>query len=171
MFYLMLASAPVFFVFFIQGVFTSKGAGTAFTRFGLLLVAYEMLKNNILWGYGIISTIPTFERLKIASSVLDQNNTPHNSFLYLILQIGILAVIPITIVVLSVFLKTTKKVINKGTDPLLLISYCVCFSMIFKNMFEDLLVYPEYFLYNIFWVFWGLMILVNKQVNTKKVNI
>lgn len=159
---LILLFLPIVTFFFIYDFFLLKGTGTLFTRAGILATTIEMLRGptaNLLWGYGIVSTTEIFESIKISLKVPDLNNVPHNIILYSILQFGLIPTIPITIFVfkktISFFIAFFK---DKCTEYQIL-SYSIIIFLVFKNMGEDLLIFPDFVLYYLFLVFWGISFL------------
>jgi len=160
-FYAMLAIIPGLIYFVLLGFLTSKGASTAIGRVGLLATTIEMFtssSNGQMWGYGTTSTIEIFERTKYSLKVTDLNNVPHNFIMYFILQFGLFVTVPLFLFIFRIFGKAASRIFKMTGDPVLVMSAAVCYSIVSKNMFEDLLFFPEFILFHLFLIFFGFMI-------------
>jgi hypothetical protein len=163
---------PVASAVAISDFFTSKGTVTAVGRLGLIATTLEMLnssKQGALWGFGTISTIPIFNSFKVALGVFDQNNVPHNVFIFYILQFGLISFIPLFIYLMKLFVTSAFKFVRNKADDYLVLSFAVCFPMLVKNMFEDLVFFPEFILFYLFLFFLGVMNISNNRQNVVKI--
>lgn len=157
------------FNFIMTHFITIKGATTVISRFGLLSVAIEMLRSStmsLLWGYGTISTITIFEQVKIYFGVFDVNNNPHNIFIFYVLQFGLISAIPLFVYLFIIIIKSSVKFFKKNPNKIFLTSFSICLSLLFKNLFEDELILPQYFQYNLFLIFLGIMIYLSNKKNS-----
>lgn len=165
LFYSSVILLPIIIIFSISTFFTSKGAGTAIGRLGLLATTIEMFNSSrtgTLWGFGTLSAETIFEKIKISLNVPDENNVPHNVFVYFILQFGLITAIPLFIF----FFKTVFKSIirNFKTDNhILTLSIAICLSLVVKNLAEDLLFFPEFIIFHLFLIFFGFMVIITNR--------
>lgn len=163
-----LLSLPIASVFLIYDIFLSKGIGTIYSRMGILATTIEMLKgpvNNLLWGYGIVSTTKIFESIKISLSVTDLNNVPHNIILYSILQYGLIPTVPIVLFVFKKCIQFIYNFFKNRCNEYQILSYSIIIFLIFKNMGEDLLIFPDFLLYYLFLIFWGISFIKSDTIN------
>ena len=162
-FFISLLSLPVLLIYTLSGFLTSKGTSTAIGRIGLLATTIEMFNSSgigKLLGHGSYSTIKIFEKIKISLNVSDENNVPHNVLVYFVLQFGLLPAIPLFIFLFKTFYKSVKKLSQSKSKDVLSLSAAVCLSILFKNMGEDLLFFPEFILFHLFLVFFGFILIV-----------
>jgi len=160
---------PIASAFFFSNIVTVKGAGTIFGRIGLLYTAYEMIRSSttgLLWGFGTISTMKIIETVKLSLGVNDANNNPHNIFLFFILQFGLVCAAPLFTYFLIVLIRTIKNLFSNKQNRILLMCACVCFSLIFKNSFEDEIMFVQYYQYHFFMLFLGLIIILTNKKNS-----
>ncbi|KXK03201.1 MAG: hypothetical protein UZ04_CHB001001601 [Chlorobi bacterium OLB4] len=147
--------------FAITQFFTTKGAITILGRLGLLETSFVMMSDNIklLFGYGGSRTREIFEGVKFSLGVIDLNNNPHNIILFSILMYGLLFTITSTILIFKYYYKALMLVLKKNADNLTVLSFSLCTGIFVKNMGEDLLLFPEFFMWYLFLIFFGILLI------------
>lgn len=155
----------------IWGFATAKDGSSMFTRFQVLYVAYDMMFNygtaKLLWGYGVIKNVEVFQG--ILTYTFGDSRTemgPHNFIFTLGIQFGIIlavtSVIFITLLLVKAFFIKMKQV---GLDSYqrINLSISIVMGLLIQCLFEDLIVYPEFFAMPIILIFSGyLYYYVNK---------
>lgn len=147
--------------FIIANFFTTKGSITVLGRIGLVETAFEMYKDNthLLFGYGGISTKLIYENVKYSLGVTDLNNSPHNIILYSILLYGLFFTVALFIFFLKYYFNSLYYFFRYKVSELAILSLSVCSGLLFKNMGEDLLFFQEFFMWYLFLIFFGFMII------------
>lgn len=156
--------------YFIANFFTSKGSLTILGRFGLAETAFEMYNKsmNFLFGYGGISTREIFENVKFSLGVLDPNNNPHNIILFSILLYGIFFSLALFGFFFKYYLKSVVLFFKSNVSDLFVLSFSICTGMFLKNMAEDLLFMPEFFMWYLFLIFFGFLFIESKKFSSEK---
>lgn len=157
-------------IYYIFQFTTEKGAGTVLGRVGLLFSAFEMIsssKEGMLWGFGISSYSPIYETFKSSLWVSDIHNYPHNSIVFLVLRFGVVFTVSLIIFILyhlSIAIKNLL-LLKINLDYTLCLS--ICSTVLVQSILEDFILFPEYYLFHFFLVFFGLLVLYNKNEKSK----
>lgn len=142
--------------------FATKGGVSSISRLLLYFTAYDMITTNLntfLWGYGVFHSLELFVVEKLFFGSLEMVVDPHNFILLLGIQFGMMVTILfITFsiwVMISSFVK--RKSLSEPVRNYLTLSLTICISFLVQNLFEDIMVYPEYFVFLIYLIFLGFM--------------
>lgn len=156
--------------FLVANFFSSKGSLTVFGRVGLLQTALEMFKDDthFLFGYGGIITKKVFEDTKFSIGVGDLNNSPHNIILYSILLYGVFFTVSLFIYFLKYYFASLKDFLKYNVSSLMVLSLSVVSGLFIKNMGEDLLFFQDAFMWYLFLVFFGFLMIEVSQIRNKK---
>jgi len=153
----------------ITTIFLTKGTATVLSRLSLYLVAFEMMQSSLigfLFGFGIETNYLIFHKIKIANSVIDMHDYPHNSYIFFILQFG---VIPLALTLLSFLIllyKVFSLILKKKGDNQIYLSLSIVLSVAIYALFEDFFLFPENFMYHFVWLFLGILYVKIKSNNT-----
>lgn len=149
------------FSFIIANFFSTKGSITVLGRIGLVETAFEMFKStsHFLFGYGGITTRKVFEDVKLSLSVGDLNNNPHNIILYSILLYGIIFSSALYLFYFKYYFRSFIIFFKNKTSDLFILSLAVCSGIFIKNMGEDLLFFQEFFMWYLFLIFFGFIVI------------
>ena len=136
------------------------------SSYGRLLLAITAVNlilessSSMLWGYGVINGVELFRDEKSFFGSFEFVDDPHNFILLLGIQFGMV----VTILVVSIIIFIYAKVIMLDKSKLssnkllnLYLSISVSTGLLINNMFEDILVYPEYYIMPVFLLFFGYM--------------
>lgn len=145
---------------------TVKG-GSNLSRIGLLYAAFEMLKSSsdgFLWGFGTVSVFTKFELVKASlGGLFDPVNYPHNFILFYIMQFGIISLIPLIYFIGKYLFKSVKCIFKKVENrDEIIIYFTIVFSILMQSLVEDTILFPHFFVFPIFLVFFGML---RKNVN------
>lgn len=161
--------AFVLMFFLVIGDFlASKGGLSSVSRLLLFYTAFDMITSGtgpFLWGYGIIKSLEIFtvERLFFGSfeNVID----PHNFILLLGIQFGMVMTFVYILFITTILISAQlyKKYLSPEKRRLSELSFSLIIGLLIQNMFEDIIVYPEFFLFPIFLVFLGYL---NNSMNS-----
>lgn len=167
---LIMAPIVVFIIPFTLGIFKTKGYGSFFSRFSLLIPAYIMLtsdKIKLLWGYGYATAFEEYQKNMLIYDPLDSSsltkeiiNNPHNSFISIILIFGLFFFILFIAFISVIFFKYLKQYIYKNNSHdrswhISIIS--MTFAQLTLGLFEGQLVQTGHFNLQPFLLFLGLM--------------
>jgi len=158
-FFLILPVIAFLVVKFIS-LMSLKG-GSTFARLGLIYAAFEMLKSSnqgLMWGFGTISVFEKFEAFKSGiGEFFDPVNYPHNFILFYIMQFGLISLIPIFIYFSGYLIKSFKYLIkrNKFQNNYFVLFFTIFVTIFIQSLFEDTILFPQYFVYPMFLVFFG----------------
>lgn len=168
LFFTIIIIALISFSFIIANFFSTKGSMTIIGRIGLLETAFEMLKDTVhlLFGYGGITTKLVFENIKFSLSVGDPNNNPHNIILYSIILYGVIFSAALFLLFFKYYLKAFYTFIRSKPSDLFILSLAVCSGLFFKNMGEDLLFFQEFFMWYLFLIFFGFLVIEINSTDT-----
>ncbi len=138
----------------------AKGGFSSISRLLLYYTAFQMIIENsssMLFGYGVFRSLEIFVTEKLFTGSLEVVVDPHNMFLLLGIQFGLIITTMFTIFIIFVFILGTTRLnkVSKEHKNGLIISIAVIAGLLVQNQFEDILVYPEYFVYPIFLTFLG----------------
>jgi len=149
----------IIFTFVIDFVF-SKAASTM-SRGMLIVTAVNMVfsdSTHFLWGYGVFNAIDVFITEKIFSGNFENVVDPHNVILLLTIQFGALFTISVLISIIYLYIKAlivNKKLKSTSKKSKLNVCIAITLGLIVQNLFEDQIVYPEYFFMPVFLIFFG----------------
>lgn len=144
------------------------------SRYLLILSAIVMIfssQREMLWGNGIQNAFVVFEQTKSTLGSVDPVPNPHNVLLLMAMQFGLVLTATFLIFVLSTFLKTfyilRKPEMSERKTSINLCLALTC-AILIQNMFEDLLIFPEAFLFSFFIIFLGYLNYSVKDYNKIK---
>jgi len=147
--------------------------GSTFARAGLLYSAIIMLKSSLtgfLWGFGSISVFSEYSYHKqMLGGMFDPIDYPHNAYLFFIMQFGLLSFIPLTLIFLKYFYLNLRSIILKRNyDSTLYLVIAIFTSILGESIFEDTILFPNFFVYPLFLIFFGLFRIIINSEATKK---
>ncbi len=160
LFFMWLLLIAVALVFFLQPFLFGKGSASSVSRLGLLYSAIEMLKSSnvkLLFGFGIISVFEEFTNFKLQlGPLLEDVAYPHNSILFFVMQFGLIAFVP-TILFLSYILLRSVRILRDDLfgNKRFIIPFTIIVSILFQSLLEDTVLFPEFFVYHVFLIFFG----------------
>lgn len=157
--------------FVIANFFSTKGSATILGRIGLLETTFEMFNDTtkFLFGYGSVSTRIVFEKIKFMLGVTDPNNNPHNIILFAVLLHGIIFAAALFTLFFKYFFKSVKSFFKGRVSDIFLLSLSICSGLFLKNMAEDLLFFPEFFMWYLFLTFFGFLV-IEETKSTPNIN-
>ncbi len=136
---------------------------SSYGRLLLALTAVNMIiesGSSILWGYGVVNGVELFRDEKAFFGSYEFVDDPHNFILLLGIQFGmvvtVLVIAIITFVYAKVFMLDKARLSNERLLNLYL-SISISTGLLINNLFEDILVYPEYYIMPVFLMFFGYM--------------
>lgn len=141
----------------------SKGGYSAFSRVQVIYIAYNMITGNgvskFLWGYGVINNINVFQKeLTSSFGFYREEMGPHNFIMSLGIQFGMLVTFAVVLFVLLLLLKASllkKKKIQFEFTQRMNLSISIVTGILAECLFEDLVIYPEFFAMPLFLIFLG----------------
>jgi hypothetical protein len=140
--------------------FLAKGGFSSISRLLLYYTAFQMIIENVssmLFGYGVFRALEIFVTEKLFVGSLEVVVDPNNMLLLLAIQFGIIITIAFTSFIIFIFIIGISR-LNKLSPERksgLIISISLIADLFIQNQFEDILVYPEYFVYPVFLTFLG----------------
>lgn len=149
----------VILLFLFNFTTEEKGASTVIGRYSLLINGIETLKSNtsgMLLGYGINNNFKEFESNKPGLNVTEPHNYPHNSILFLSLEFGILTVIFILLYYLKFIITSIVAYFRNKLNIFSVLTFSVLISVSIQALFEDFVMFPEYYMFHLFLIFIGL---------------
>jgi len=147
----------------------AKGAGSSVSRLGLIYSAVEMLKSSktgFLFGFGTSSVFDIFQEFKFQlGPLLEDISYPHNFILFYIMQFGVLSLI----VLLFYFYRLIvffKRKLRSDFDKykFYLLPFVIVISVFFQSLLEDTILFPEFFVFNMYMTFLGILIYGRSQI-------
>jgi hypothetical protein len=173
MFFLTLICLVPLILYIIFNVASSKG-DSSYPRLLLAITAYDMIFNrgmtNMLWGYGIFNNIEVFVKDKYLFGSIEDVVDPHNVFLLLSIQFGILLTISVTILVLFLLIRIafkSKKFWSMEKKLRVQLCLSIICGLIAQNLLEDIVVYPEYYVMAFFLILFGYLYLAVYEKDEK----
>lgn len=153
---------PLFVVEFIK----YKGFMSFVSRFLLLIPAYYLMisdKTRLLWGYGASNATDMYVKYKVLYNVLEDVNSPHNSYISYILMYGLIFTAVFSFFVLYLLYKGFRfsnrlKDHNSKVVVAAFISICIAYLVI--NLFESHLAMAHLTMMHPFLIFLGLLFYV-----------
>lgn len=140
--------------------FATAKVDSSLTRMLLIMAAISIItqsRTTLLWGYGPVNALNTFMNEKVFYGDEPVPN-PHNLFLLLTMQFGLIftiiaTLIVVTLIVKGIILKFRNS--NFANDQGLNLSMTILISLTIQNLFEDVVVNPKYFFMPVFLIFAG----------------
>jgi len=147
---------------FAADFFASKGGLSSISRIVLYITAYDMIMTNtqtFLWGYGVFRSLELFFVEKLFYGSLEIVVDPHNFILLLGIQFGMVLTITFFAFIIYVLISSFRKRKSQETSirHLVELSFAIVIGLLVQNIFEDIMVYPEYFVFPLFLLFLGMM--------------
>ena len=163
------------FVLVISELLLFKGNSTLF-RALLMYTAYEMIiadQISFLWGYGVYNSIDVFKDEKIIFGNYERVPDPHNVFLLLGIQFGMIITLLVSLIFIIILVKSylslKKQTYTTQENQIIILSISICLGLFFQNQLEDIIVYPEYFVMPLFLIFLGLLYRFNNYSKLKEI--
>jgi hypothetical protein len=142
-----------------------KGGVSSFSRVLLFITAIDMITADtfhFLWGYGIINFYDTFLTDKLFVGSVEIVADPHNLILLLGIQFGmiltLLVILYYVVVLFNAGRRLRKYPIDNHHRNLYVLCFSVVISLLVQNMFEDIIVYPEYYFMPLFLIYTGFLV-------------
>lgn len=161
MFFLTISLLVPLIYFIVFNVAASKG-DSSYPRLLLAVTAYDMIFNrgivNMLWGYGIFNNVEIFVKDKFLFGSVEDVVDPHNVFLLLAIQFGLLFTISLIITVFYLLIRVISKNKKNWSRPKVMrvhLCFSICCGIIAQNLLEDIVVYPEYYVMSFFLILLG----------------
>lgn len=138
----------------------AKGGFSSISRLLLFYTAFEMILtsiNSFLFGYGVFRSLEIFFTEKLFTGSTEVVVDPHNMILLLGIQFGMIVTIALFVFIILVLISSISRLnklkpdVKKGV----VLSFAMVINLVIQNQFEDIVVYPEYFVYPIFLIFLG----------------
>jgi len=140
--------------------FATSKVDSSLSRILLISAAISIItfsEKSFLWGYGPVNAIQKFQQEKLFYGDEPVKN-PHNVFLMLSMQFGVLFTAIVTISVLVLLIKGMRlKSRNKNfdDDQRLGLSLTIVAGLSIQNFLEDVLVDPNIFFMSVYFIFAG----------------
>lgn len=155
--------------FLIKSFVLAKGAGSSVSRLGLLYSAVEMLKSSrigFLFGFGSSSVFNVFQEFKFQlGPLLEDISYPHNFILFYIMQFGVISFVLLLFYLLRLILFYYKKLNSDFENyKFYLLPFVIVISLFFQSLLEDTILFPEFFVFNMFLTFLGFLIYGRSQI-------
>lgn len=155
--------------FLIKSFVLAKGAGSSVSRLGLLYSAVEMLKSSrigFLFGFGSSSVFNIFQEFKFQlGPLLEDISYPHNFILFYIMQFGVLSFAILIFYIIRLILFFYKKLKSDFEKyKFYLLPFVIVISILFQSLLEDTILFPEFFVFNMYLTFLGILIYGRSQI-------
>lgn len=161
---------------FVVAFFKAKGFASFVSRFYLLIPAMEMIQKStsrMLWGYGITNSLIEYKKnlLEFNTGELTIND-PHNTYVTLVLMLGLIYSITLLIFIVLLIFKYIKKII-KSNDRKISLFYIFLvsstISIMIQGLFDAELIKIDYFVIHYLLICFGMMYLfIKKNKDNKK---
>lgn len=140
--------------------FAASKTDSSVARLQVMSAAYGMIMNNgisnFLWGYGIFNNVKVFGNI---ISIFGRNEAdPHNVILLLGIQFGMLLTAAVIVAILYLLVRVlllARKKLSFSFKQKINLSLSIVVGILFQDLFEDIVVYPEYFVMPLFLIFLG----------------
>ncbi len=130
----------------------------------LILTAISMITSSsqsFLYGYGVTNAIKIFEEEKRDFGNFEVTvNNPHNFILLVMIQYGLLTLLPYLLFILSLIImgiKKRMKILVMKDRRKLELSIAIILGMLIQNQFEEIMVVPEFPVMSVTLIFMGLI--------------
>jgi len=165
---------PFFLVlvaYFASEIFRSKGIGSTFARYLLMIPVYYMfIENSIhtIFGFGVTNSFEAYARYRGVYGIAEAVNNPHNTLLSIFIMFGF--VITVLIFFFFLFLIAKSSVLSfYAKDYRNRMFYAFLASNItatvIHGLFDSSLIMPEYFVMQYFLINLGLVFYFTKKKN------
>lgn len=144
----------------LMDFFTAK-QDSSLGRFLLAVTAYDMITDNttnMLWGYGIEKGLLIFRDEKQFFGSFELVDDPHNFVLLAGIQFGLVVTFLFISLILLIYYRIArmnKRILLKNELDSVYLASAVTSGLLLNNMFEDIVVYPEYYVLPVFLIFLG----------------
>jgi len=131
------------------------------SRFSLILSALMMIfsgQQEMLWGHGIQNAFLVFDQTKATIGSLDPVPNPHNVLLLMTMQFGLLMTASVLFFLFMIFINTfliLRKSVMLERENDISLSLALSCSLLLQNFFEDIIIFPEAFVFTVFIIFLG----------------
>jgi len=170
LFIIMLGISFILVVTIFADFAASKGGLSSISRLLLFVTAYDMIVADpfhFMWGYGVINFYDTFTAEKMFLGSLEIVADPHNFILLLGIQFGMLLTTMTVVYALFTLFKSGFSIKKHPKEShhrdLFIFCFASVVSILMQNLFEDILIYPEYFLMPLFLIYYGFLVKVYKS--------
>lgn len=176
LFFVVISLLFIISAFFLLDVAKSK-TDSSVARLLLITAAVQMILNSpssFLWGYGVFNSIEIFKVEKTFIGSLELVVDPHNWILLLGIQFGMIVPLLAGIIFLTIFGKGLwgmKKITEVRRKNYSILFVSICSGIFIQNFFEDVVVYPEYFVMPLFLICLGSIYVYYKSSVKKHVKI
>lgn len=147
-----LPSLGIFAAFFLKYFFFVKGFYSFLSRFLLLIPAYNMItadRSKMLWGYGLTNYLIEFKKyLEIIPNSEITVSDPHNTYVTLVLMLGIIVTFLIVFLTLFLLMKCTFRMLKSSSrSENLFYNFLISssLSILVQGIFDSELIKTEYF--------------------------
>jgi hypothetical protein len=130
-------------------------------RIILMFTSYNMIFHSgykyLLWGYGIFNNVKVFTGNQLIFGGIEEVPDPHNMALLLAIEFGVLFTIAFLSSFLYIIIRSFSR--KKGNDfnyeQKINLSLAIIIGLFAHNMLEDIIVYPEFFVFPLFLIYSG----------------
>ncbi len=128
-----------------------------------------MLKSSrigFLFGFGSSSVFNVFQEFKFQlGPLLEDISYPHNFILFYIMQFGVISFVLLLFYLLRLILFYYKKLNSDFENyKFYLLPFVIVISLFFQSLLEDTILFPEFFVFNMFLTFLGFLIYGRSQI-------
>ena len=154
-----IALVPLMVIEFIK----FKGFNSFVSRFFLLIPAYYLMisdKTRLLWGYGASNSTEMYVKYKVLYNVLEDVNSPHNSYISFILMYGLLFTAMFSLFVVILLFKGFKyawRITDHDSKIVVAAFVSICVAYLVINLFESHLAMAHLTMMHPFLIFLGLL--------------
>jgi len=154
-----IALVPLMVIEFIK----FKGFNSFVSRFFLLIPAYYLMisdKTRLLWGYGASNATEMYVKYKVLYNVLEDVNSPHNSYISFILMYGLLFTAMFSLFVVILLFKGFKyawRITDHDSKIVVAAFVSICVAYLVINLFESHLAMAHLTMMHPFLIFLGLL--------------
>lgn len=148
---------------YLINFFVAKGFASFISRFALLIPAYYMVSENVsrlLFGFGYSDTFEVYSKYRLLYLVFEPVNNPHNSYVSLLLMVGLILFLLIMIIISILMLKTIRAYLktNDSKEKLLfLFLISIVTAILIHSFFESQLVMTDFYNMAFFFIYTGIM--------------
>jgi hypothetical protein len=172
----LIPSASVIF----SNFFVVKGAASAFSRASLLVAALDLFRSSntgFLFGFGAYYARKDYKIVMNSLNIIQEVDFPHNFIIFYIMQFGLISFIFLALFVIGVVYKSFTNIIkykNSFYSNLLILALSITLGNFAQGLLEDLILFPQYFVFHLALVFFGILIIINskmKHINENQANL
>lgn len=160
-------------IYFVIDIASTK-TDSSIARILLALTAVDMIfrdTSSILWGYGVYNSLELFMNEKIYFGNYESVLDPHNIILLLGMQFGLVATFLVLLICIILPFKVIfkRKKFNEADSLKIILCFTVITSLMINNMLEDILFYPEFFIFPVFLTFIGVLLSYNSTLKNYRI--